>query len=119
MNNPGKLIFFMKKIFVCRTGDLLQKSTYVFNPDSSEQIVLFKTEKGIFATENRCPHAGAFLHEGRVKNKTLTCIWHGWKFDLENGKCLNEEWADLKTYPVEIENNEIFVLVDSLDSQNT
>ena len=75
------MLWFFPIIFVWNSKD----KPFIFNLNSQEQVAIFKTEEGFFAVENRCPHAGAFLHEGMVSDNILTCIWHGWRFDLETG----------------------------------
>lgn len=103
----------VKKIYLCHKDEVTRENPFVFNLNHREQIVLFSTTEGYFAVENRCPHAGANLHEGMVENKILMCVWHGWRFDLETGQCLNEYWARLKTYSISTENNKIFLHVPS------
>ncbi|MGC8481363.1 MAG: Rieske 2Fe-2S domain-containing protein, partial [Acidimicrobiales bacterium] len=48
--------------------------------------VLFRTEAGISAFEDRCPHRLAPLSLGTVCAGTISCAYHGWQFDLE-GAC--------------------------------
>jgi nitrite reductase/ring-hydroxylating ferredoxin subunit len=65
------------------------------------QIALFRTEKGLFAINNRCPHEGFPLMEGTLNDAcSLACNWHGWAFDLESGEALEGRDA-VRTYPVE------------------
>ncbi|MCH8899305.1 MAG: Rieske 2Fe-2S domain-containing protein [Acidobacteria bacterium] len=35
--------------------------------------------------DNCCPHQGYALLQGEVKEETLTCAWHNWKFELDQG----------------------------------
>ena len=45
-----------------------------------------------YTIERYCPHRKADLSVfGEVDGSTLTCTLHGWKFDLETGRCLNAE----------------------------
>src|SRR5262249_9052133 len=53
------------------------------------QILLLRTEHGLFACANRCPHEGYPLSEGTLTDGcVLTCNWHNWKFDLASGATL-------------------------------
>jgi nitrite reductase/ring-hydroxylating ferredoxin subunit len=52
-------------------------------------IVVIRTRKGIFAYQDRCPHAYWPLSQGAVTNGVLECPGHGWEFDVETGRCLN------------------------------
>lgn len=35
----------------------------------------------VHAWENRCPHRGMRLSYGFVRGNTLTCLYHGWRYD--------------------------------------
>lgn len=37
--------------------------------------------------ENRCPHRGAKLSQGKAQGNELACAYHGWRFD-EHGECV-------------------------------
>ncbi|MGB1311966.1 MAG: Rieske (2Fe-2S) protein, partial [Leucothrix sp.] len=76
---------------------------------SGKQIAIFDTPAGLRACDNRCPHEGYPLSEGTISDDcTLTCNWHNWKFNLENGD--NHFGGDrLRTYPVEVRDDEVWV----------
>ena len=60
------------------------------------------------AFANACPHEGNPLHEGDILGDTLTCAYHGWKFDLGTGACLvGEEPA--RVYRARIEGGAVVV----------
>jgi nitrite reductase/ring-hydroxylating ferredoxin subunit len=64
------------------------------------QIALFKTARGLFACNNRCPHEGYPLMKGSLTDGcVLTCNWHNWKFDLASGETL-VGGDTLRHYPV-------------------
>lgn len=48
-------------------------------------VVVVRTEDGVFALEDACNHAGASLAEGWVKDQCLICPVHQYAFDLETG----------------------------------
>ena len=74
-----------------------------------KQIVLFKTDAGIYACNNRCPHEGYPLAEGHLADGcVLTCNWHNWKFDLESGETLIGG-DRLRRYPVVVKGSEIWL----------
>lgn len=49
-------------------------------------IALFRSEAGIGALIDRCPHRNYPLSEGRVYKGTLECPYHGWRFRTD-GTC--------------------------------
>jgi nitrite reductase/ring-hydroxylating ferredoxin subunit len=63
----------------------------------------------VHAIDNRCPHMGFPLHRGSVADGILTCHWHHARFDLCSGGTF-DQWADeLRRFPVEVSNGEIYV----------
>ena len=63
----------------------------------------------VFAVDNRCPHMGFPLDRGSVKDGILTCHWHHARFDLESGGTF-DQWADdVRAFPVEIRDGDIWV----------
>ncbi len=75
------------------------------------QILIVRTEHGITAFPNRCPHEGYPLSEGDVCNGTLRCNWHNWTFDLQTGEAI-VGGDDLRIIPARIENGRILVRVE-------
>ena len=72
------------------------------------EIAVFVVEGEAHAFANACPHEGNPLHEGDIRGDTLTCAYHGWKFDLGTGACLvGEEPA--RVYRARIEDGEVVV----------
>jgi nitrite reductase/ring-hydroxylating ferredoxin subunit len=52
-----------------------------------EAVVLVRSADGaILALQDRCPHQGVPLSQGRVGPKGLVCRYHGWSFD-RRGHC--------------------------------
>lgn len=60
------------------------------------QVLLAKVEGRVYALSNRCPHKGFPLHKGRLEGHTLTCAYHGGRFDIRTGACLKHPY---ETYP--------------------
>ena len=72
-------------------------------------IALFNVDGKIYATDNQCPHMGYPLTRGTVRNGILTCDWHRRSFDLEGGGCFHVECDDLRTFPVDLRGDEIWI----------
>ena len=69
---------------------------------AGKQIALFRIEDRFYAVDNRCPHQGYPLAQGTVRDGTLTCDWHNWKFNLDDGRCILRGSEDVRSYPVSI-----------------
>lgn len=51
-----------------------------------EHVVLLARVNDIYyAAENRCPHLGGNLAQGKLEGTIVTCPLHGSQFDLVNG----------------------------------
>ncbi|MEI7555612.1 Rieske 2Fe-2S domain-containing protein [Candidatus Chlorohelix sp.] len=77
------------------------------------EVAIVNTNGKIYAFRDSCPHKALPLSIGRVEGCRVVCIAHTWKFDLENeGKaaCPPIRKA-LETYPVRIEQGNIWVKV--------
>ncbi len=88
-------------------------------------VLLDRDDGSVHGVRNRCPHHGAPLCLGRVRNRergapgryelsgkrVLRCPWHGWEFDLENGRCLDEPTLRAAVYPAEVTAGRIRVFV--------
>jgi nitrite reductase/ring-hydroxylating ferredoxin subunit len=66
-----------------------------------KRLALFRTPRGVFATDNRCPHEGYALVRGDERDGILTCAWHNWKFRLDDGACVFGGEA-VRTYPTRV-----------------
>lgn len=52
--------------------------------------------------QRRCPHLKADLSKfGEISDGVLTCQMHGWKFDLESGKCLTSSGFKIRSSSAE------------------
>lgn len=52
-------------------------------------VALFRLDGVLFALDNVCPHAGAALARGRIRDGRVQCPLHGSVFDLHSGRCQN------------------------------
>ena len=69
----------------------------------------------LYACTQKCPHAGGILSEGYIDAMgDLVCPVHRYKFSLQNGHNVSGEGYHLKTFPLEIKEEGVFVgIVDS------
>lgn len=75
-----------------------------------EEIGLFLTENNeIKAVNNVCPHKGGPLSEGTVSGDFVFCPLHDTKVDLCTGETPEEGYECVKTYVVEVIDDEVFI----------
>ena len=52
---------------------------------AGRRIVLARTEEGLVAFDDRCPHRGGSLADGALVCGRVQCPWHGSQFDVRDG----------------------------------
>jgi nitrite reductase (NADH) small subunit len=81
------------------------------------RIAVFRTaEDQVFAIEDRCPHKGGPLSQGIVHGASVTCPLHNWVISLETGKALGADEGAVRTVPVKVEGEQLFITLDALSS---
>ena len=76
----------------------------------NEKICVTRNDFGYFAVQEKCPHNGASLSRGycNLKNE-IVCPLHRYSFDLKTGKSTSGSAFALKTYPVEIRKDGVYL----------
>ncbi len=78
------------------------------------EVGLFRAGDAVHAMENRCPHAGASLHAGAVREGIVTCPVHGWAYDVRTGFAAdNPDGFPIPCFSVKIEDDAIWVDVEA------
>lgn len=54
---------------------------------NGKAVALARVDGTVFATSNVCPHAGGPIGDGSLEGHTVTCPYHGWSFDVRDGRC--------------------------------
>jgi nitrite reductase/ring-hydroxylating ferredoxin subunit len=70
---------------------------------------LFHHDGAFYAVDNRCPHMGFPLTDGSVDDGVLTCPWHHARFELSCGDTFDPFADDVRTFPVEVRNGDVYV----------
>ena len=79
---------------------------------AGKSIALYRVEGEVFATDNLCTHGNARLCDGFLEGHEIECPLHQGKFDIRNGKAMCAPLTeDVKTYPIKIEGDRIFVAI--------
>ena len=73
------------------------------------RIAVWNVAGNLYAIEDACRHMKAPLSTGRLVGTTLTCSWHGWKYDITTGECHDKSWGCVRTFPVKVVDGVIMV----------
>lgn len=81
-----------------------------------KSLALFNVDGQLFAIDDSCPHQGASLCGGRLDGRVIQCCAHGLRFDLRSGYLLNSTAVKVTSYPVEIIDDQAFIVIVSEES---
>ena len=84
-NNMAKVGLMSEFVKVSRVDELedgAMKEVMV----QGREILLVRVGDKYYATDNRCPHMGGKLSQGKLEGTVVACPRHGSQFDLSDGR---------------------------------
>jgi nitrite reductase/ring-hydroxylating ferredoxin subunit len=77
-----------------------------------QDIVIFRTGSGFWALENNCPHQNLPLKGSTcIGGDKIECPFHFLTINLRTGVTGNSTYKPIKTFPIQVRNNGVFVEV--------
>lgn len=99
----------MNYVEVCKTEAIKEGEKSFFNLDG-HAINVAKVGGSFYAFDDLCTHKQCSLSEGFLEGSEIECPCHGARFNVTSGAVTNlPAVLPLKTYPVKIENDSIYV----------
>lgn len=83
---------------------------------AGKSLALFNVAGQFYAIDDGCPHQGASLCGGRLDGRVIQCCAHGLRFDLASGYLLNSTALKVASYPVEVQDDRVFIVIASEES---
>lgn len=91
-----------------------------------EELVLVRSGDRVYCLQSRCAHRGVPLAHGKCEfTGTITCAYHGWTYDLRDGRlvaaltdgpdCAMVGKVKLKTYPTIERQGVVWVFVGDIE----
>lgn len=76
-----------------------------------KSLVIIRLDAHIQAFRNECAHLGLPIDGGTIdrESRTITCPWHGFRFDCLSGECLTAPQAQLEPVPLRVEHGVVHV----------
>ena len=76
-------------------------------------LAIVRANGDVYCVQDVCTHEQAFLSEGFCEGHEIECPLHGSIFDVRTGEVKSlPATEDLKTFPVKLEDGDVFVEVD-------
>lgn len=90
---------------VCHVSDLEEGTC---RPAAGGVVLVARVDGEVVAYRNRCLHKDAPLDDGLVRDGTVTCPLHFWRYRLADGRKVGSE-VGLEPVPVTVVDGEIIV----------
>lgn len=97
-------------VAACRAGEIPEGRARITRLPGGDRVAIFRHEGRLSAIANACAHQNGPLGEGRIVDCLVTCPWHGFQYDVTNGRSPAPFTEMVPTYNLRIEQG--MVLVD-------
>ena len=118
----------MTRVVVADEDELKPGDRKIVETESGS-IGVFNVDGEYYAMRNRCPHRGGPVCTGKMQTElvgkwegigkrterqfgedpAITCPWHGWDFNIKDGKHVGLDSIKVPTYDTIIKNGSIIV----------
>lgn len=118
----------MSEVAVAALDDIPDGDHRIYKVGALE-VGVFRQQDKVYAWENRCPHAGGPVCQGKIYRKVeevldadrrslglrfsqtaqIVCPWHGFEFDVATGRHPGDPKVRLRPVPVAVREGRIYV----------
>ena len=106
----------MKYVKAAR-ADELQKGGKLKVTVEDKTLLLTNVDGAYYAIDNRCPHMGGSLFDGKLEGDTIACPRHKTVFSVKTGEVIENgtvafvrlKVKDAQSYPVKVEDGDLLV----------
>lgn len=78
---------------------------------AGRRIALFRQGAEVYALDAACPHTGGPVAAGIVRDRTVTCPWHWWRFRLDTGERVGAPAIRIGCHEVAVRDGDVIVRV--------
>jgi 3-phenylpropionate/trans-cinnamate dioxygenase ferredoxin subunit len=75
----------MSKLVTVGSQDELADGAMKHAPTERGEVLVARVGDSYLVADNRCPHMGGRLSDGKLEGTVVTCPLHGSQFDLKDG----------------------------------
>jgi nitrite reductase (NADH) small subunit len=101
----------MVRVPVARLEDLRPEVGREVRVRYWEYAVWLLRDGSVRVMDANCQHTGAPLADGQIKHGCVICPWHGWAYDLTDGRRRTAfgDMPGIRTYPAWVEDGLVWV----------
>ncbi len=94
---------------VCDVGDIAEGRARITLLPGGDRVAVFRQDGRLSAISNACAHQNGPLGEGRVIDCFVTCPWHGFQYDVTNGRSPAPFTETIPTYNLSLQGRSVMV----------
>ncbi|MEM7489502.1 MAG: Rieske 2Fe-2S domain-containing protein [Pseudomonadota bacterium] len=94
---------------VCEAGEIADGRARIALLPSGDRVAVFRQGDSLSAIANACAHQNGPLGEGRVIDCLVTCPWHGFQYDVTNGRSPAPFTETVPTYNLRLDGARVLV----------
>lgn len=81
---------------------------------AGRKLCFMRTSEGVFAIEDKCPHNGFPLSQGKLSQdgKSIVCPMHRYQYNLQTGRCSHSSGGAARVFPVEEREGGLYIGVE-------
>ncbi|MEM7069344.1 MAG: Rieske 2Fe-2S domain-containing protein [Pseudomonadota bacterium] len=92
-----------------KVGDIADKRAIVVSLPDEERVAIFRNGNTLSAIHNVCKHQNGPLGEGKIIAGCITCPWHGFQYNPEDGRSPPPFEEKVATYRLKLEGETVYV----------
>jgi len=74
-----------------------------------QTVAIANVGNKFYAIHNTCLHRGGPLGQGILQGVAVACPWHGWQYDVTNGKLVMNQAIGVKTFAIEARGDDLWI----------
>jgi len=94
---------------VCDVSDMKEGLANIVTLSGGERVAVFLHQGKLSAISNACAHQNGPLGEGKILQCLVTCPWHGFQYDVTNGRSPAPFTEMVPTYRVKLEGRQVMI----------
>lgn len=94
---------------LCHADEIEDGRARIARLPSGDRVAVFRDGETLSAIANACAHQNGPLGEGRIMNCLVTCPWHGFQYNVTDGRSPAPFTEKIPTYGLKLEGGVVFV----------
>jgi nitrite reductase/ring-hydroxylating ferredoxin subunit/DMSO/TMAO reductase YedYZ heme-binding membrane subunit len=96
-------------VTICNVSEIKEGFARIKILPAGDRVAVFRQDGKLSAISNACAHQNGPLGEGRVIGCLVTCPWHGFQYDVTNGRSPAPFTETIPTYNLKLSGDQVQV----------